>query len=265
MVAAQTGEYGDIVAKLGGAEGDLTVEGAMLGDLRRLTRLPVPSVLHSSPDLLVMRRLPGTPGAAPAAQRHLAELVAELHAIEGPSFGYVRDTLIGPLPQPNPSVERWSEFFARHRLVHYARLAHDRHALPADGLDAAMRLAEAIERQPERFIAHDEPPVLIHGDLWSGNILSEGDRVTGVIDPAIYHADREIELAFMDLFGGVGPAFWERYHELRPIREGFFERRRTMYQIYPLLVHAALFGGGYGGRAVEAMGRALRAGDSRRP
>jgi len=257
VMAGNAGEYGEIVAKLGDSVGDLTIEAEMLEDLARLTQLPVPRVLHSAKSLLVMERLPGSPGASQAAQRHLAELVAELHGVGGSSYGYVRDTLIGPLPQPNPAMDRWATFFAQHRLIHFAQMAHDRRTLPAGGLEHAHRLAEAIEQRPENFVAEGQPSVLIHGDLWSGNILSDGDRITGLIDPAIYYADREIELAFMDLFGGVGPAFFERYHELRPIAGGFFERRRAMYQIYPLLVHAVLFGGGYGARAVDAMRRTM--------
>lgn len=248
---------GAFVAKIGDGTSDLTVEAAMLADLGRLTSLPVPDVWHSSPDLLVMQRLPGSTGVDGRAQRNLAELLAELHGVEGTRFGYDRDTLIGPLTQPNPQEGSWARFFARHRVLHFAELAEERGALPNGGLESAKQLADAIEREPDRFIAPGERPVLIHGDLWSGNMLSEGGAVTGLIDPAIYHADREIELAFMGLFGCVGAAFFERYHQLRPMAPGFFERRQGMYRIYPLLVHAVLFGGGYGGQAVGAMRRAL--------
>lgn len=248
---------GPFVAKIGDGRSDLTIEAAMLEDLARLGELPVPEVWHARADLLVMERLPGSSGASGPAQRHLAELVANLHAVRGPHFGYPRSTLIGPLDQPNEPEDSWARFFARHRVLHFAELAQSRGALPLGGMDTARRLADAIEAAPDRFIAAGEPPVLIHGDLWSGNILSEGDRITGLIDPAIYYADREIELAFMGLFGCVGRPFFDRYHELRPIAPGFFERRQGMYRIYPLLVHAALFGGGYGRQALGAMERTL--------
>lgn len=248
---------GAFVAKIGDGRCDLTVEAAMLEDLASLSALPVPGVWHARADLLVMERLPGSSGANEPAQRHLAEVIAALHGVRGPSFGYERTTLIGPLDQPNEPEDSWARFFARQRVLHFAELAEARGALPSGGMDTARRLADAIEAEPERFIAPGEPPVLIHGDLWSGNILSEGDRITGLIDPAIYYADREIELAFMGLFGCVGRPFFERYHELRPIAPGFFERRQGMYRIYPLLVHAALFGGGYGRQASGAMERAL--------
>lgn len=229
----------------------------MLSDLAQLTSLPVPEVWHVEPSLLIMQRLAGSPAAGREAQHHLAELLAELHGIEGPSFGYDRDTPIGPLDQPNTPDEQWARFFARRRLLHFAELAEDRNALPNGGLQTAYDLARAIEERPHHFAASGERPVLIHGDLWSGNILSDGDRITGIIDPAIYYADREIELAFMGLFGCVGDVFFERYHALRPIAPGFFEHRQGMYRVYPLLVHAVLFGGGYGRQAVSAMERAL--------
>ncbi|UYV13131.1 MAG: fructosamine kinase family protein [Phycisphaera sp.] len=248
---------GPFVAKIGDGTSDLTIESGMLADLGRKNVLPVPGVWHSSPDLLVMERLPGSTGVDAQAQRHLAELLAELHGLEGPAFGYERDTLIGPLTQPNGQEDSWARFFGRHRVLHFAGLAEQRGALPGGGLETARRLADAMEREPDRFTAPGERPALIHGDLWSGNMLSVGGRVTGLIDPAIYCADREIELAFMGLFGCVGKAFFDRYHELRPIAPDFFERRQGMYRIYPLLVHAVLFGGGYGRQAVGAMQRAL--------
>ncbi len=248
---------GEFVAKIGDGSSDLRIEAAMLEDLHRLTALPIPTVWHAERDLLVMERLHGSTGADATAQRHLAELLAEAHGVQGQSFGYHRDTLIGPLTQPNPAEQSWARFFGRHRLVHFATLAEQRSALPPGGAEVADRLADALEREPSRFLAADEPPSLIHGDLWSGNVLSDRGRITGLIDPAIYYADREIELAFMGLFGCVGRPFFERYHELRPIRPGFFERRQGMYRAYPLLVHAILFGGGYGRQAVSAMERAM--------
>jgi fructosamine-3-kinase len=88
-------------------------------------------------------------------------------------------------------------------------------------------------------------PSAIHGDLWGGNILSSGHRISGLIDPALYYADAEIELAFMTLFGSVGDRFFRSYGERSALRPGFFEARRDLYNLYPLLVHVRLFGGGY--------------------
>src|SRR3712207_2405135 len=100
----------------------------------------------------------------------------------------------------------------------------------------------------ERLDGHlEEPerPSLIHGDVWSANVLAKGDTITAFLDPAIYHADPEIELSFISLFNSFGEPFLERYREIRGIRDGFFETRRDIYNLYPLLVHVYFFGGGY--------------------
>ena len=93
----------------------------------------------------------------------------------------------------------------------------------------------------------EEPahPSLLHGDVWTTNVLAEENRITGFIDPAVYFGHPEIELAFISLFSTFGPAFFNRYNELRPISPDFFETRKDIYNLYPLLVHVRLFGGGY--------------------
>ena len=86
-------------------------------------------------------------------------------------------------------------------------------------------------------------------------MIARGDRIAGFIDPAIYHADAEIELAFTTLFNTFSTPFFRRYHEIRPIRDGFFDLRRDLYNLYPLLVHVRLFGGGYVGAVAGIVGR----------
>ena len=89
--------------------------------------------------------------------------------------------------------------------------------------------------------------------MWTGNILCRGDRIAGFVDPAVYYGDAEIELAFSTLFGTFGQPFFRRYQELRPLEPGFFEQRRDLYNLYPLLVHVRLFGGSY----VDSVDRTL--------
>ena len=104
--------------------------------------------------------------------------------------------------------------------------------------------------QPGPLDHGTDQPSLIHGDVWTTNVLASSERITGFLDPAIYYADPEIELAFITLFNTFGRPFFQRYHELRPISTDFWEIRRDLYNLYPLLVHVRLFGGGYVG-AVE--------------
>jgi fructosamine-3-kinase len=213
----------------------------MLAYLRGHSDLPVPQVLAREADLLLLELLPGGDALGEQAQAHAAELLAALHARSGPHFGFSRDTLIGPLPQPNPPAQSWIAFFRDHRLMHRARSAHAKGRLPTVALGSIERLAGRLER----WLTEPAAPALIHGDAWGGNILVAGDRVSGFIDPAIYWADPEIELAFGTLFGTFGRAFFDRYREHARLAAGFFEERRDLYNLYPLLVHAELFGGGY--------------------
>ena len=113
------------------------------------------------------------------------------------------------------------------------------------------RLAEELDE----LIGEPNPPALIHGDVWSANVLARGDRITAFLDPAIYYADREIELAFISLFDSFGSAFLERYAEIRGIDRAFFETRRDLYNLYPLLVHTYFFGGGYLGSVRNTLDR----------
>jgi fructosamine-3-kinase len=121
-----------------------------------------------------------------------------------------------------------------------------RQALEAGRLPAALfgRL-ERFAGHLERWLAEPERPSLIHGDAWTGNILAARGQITAFLDPAIYFADAEIELAFTMLFGTFGNRFFERYQEFRSIRPGFMEERKKIYNLYPLLVHVRLFGGSY--------------------
>lgn len=224
-----------------GVAPQLDVEGYMLRYLAGHSALPVPAVLHDAPDLLVMTHLPGGSHFTPAAQADAAEHLAALHAITAPAFGFERDTLIGGLPQPNSWTDSWLTFFREQRLLAMGRMGLQAGRLPA----ALLRRLEHFCGRLARWLAEPERPSLIHGDVWTGNVLAQGDRITGFVDPAIYFADPEIELAFTTLFGTFGRPFFARYQAIRPLAPGFFEERRDIYNLYPLLVHVRLFGGSY--------------------
>ena len=239
------------VAKVDGSgAGTLDVEGFMLDYLATHSDLPVPSVRHAAPELLILEHLPGSTGCSGAAELHAAELLAALHGVASPRSGFERDTLIGSLPQPNPWSDSWVSFFAEHRLMHMVRLGREAGQLPPDTAARIERIASRLER----WIDEPDAVSLVHGDVWSGNVLSEGQRVTGLIDPAIYYGHAEVELAFITMFNTFGKRFFDRYRELRPLDDGFFEQRRLLYMLYPILVHVRLFGGSYVGDA-EACAR----------
>ena len=235
-----TSDSGKLVAKVDdSATGKLDVEGYMLEYLA--PHLPVPKVLHAAANVLVMEWLPGSQAFDQLSQEHAAELLARLHGVTRKQCGLPRDTLIGGLHQPNTETDSWIAFFGEHRLVQMARAAHDHGRLEAGTLarveKLAVRLHQWIE-EPDQFS-------LLHGDIWSGNVLARNGRITGFLDPAIYFGHPEVELAFITMFHTFGDAFFNAYSAARPIAEGFAEQRCHLYNLYPYLVHTRLFGGSY--------------------
>ncbi len=232
-------------------ESHLEREAYMLRYLREKSELPVPKVYHGSQRLLLMQFIEGSSRFTEGAERHAAELLAGMHGITADSYGHERNTLIGALDQPNPPTRSWAAFFREHRLLYIALVAHEAGRLPVEDLRRVQRLSEMLDE----LLEDPNPPALIHGDVWSANVLAKGDRITAFLDPAIYFADPEIELAFISLFDSFGRPFLDRYQEIRPIRDGFFEVRRDLYNLYPLLVHTYYFGGGYLGSVRNTLDR----------
>ena len=219
----------------------LDVEGYMLDYLLGNSNLPVPSKIYSSPRLLIMSYIAGESTFSPEAQIHAAELLAELHGLTAPAFGLERPTLIGGLHQPNTWSDSWLSFFAEQRLIYMAGQGVSAGRLPVEIAQRVEKLAGRLEK----WLEEPSKPALIHGDVWTTNVLAAGGQVSGFLDPAIYYASPEIELAFITLFNTFGEPFFRRYQEIRPISAGFFTERRDIYNLYPLLVHVRLFGGGY--------------------
>jgi fructosamine-3-kinase len=232
----------DVVVKVdSSAAPSLDIEGYMLRYLGENSALPVPAVLHSDPALLVMEFLPGSSNFDRSSEMHAAELLAELHGVSSGAFGLERDTLIGSLHQPNTQSDSWVAFFQEHRL-----LAMGRQAVGAGRMNTrTLKRIEALAAKCDELLEDPAQDSLLHGDVWSANVLAEGGRITGFVDPAMYYGHAEIELAFITLFSTFGEAFFARYRELRALAAGFFEVRRDIYNVYPLLVHVRLFGGGY--------------------
>jgi fructosamine-3-kinase len=182
----------------------------------------------------------------------LARALARLHRNEGERYGWHRDNTIGPTPQRNAEADDWPTFFRDARLAPQLALAR-RNALPAALLDAGERLLAQV---PALLAGHAPRPSLLHGDLWSGNAgcLASGEPV--VFDPAVYYGDREADLAMTELFGGFDDAFHAAYREEWPLDPGYAERR-TLYNLYHVLNHANLFGGGYARQAQSMIGALL--------
>ncbi len=248
LVSLQGG--GRVVAKLGPG---LEPEGWMLRTLASQTQLPVPHVVHADDDLLLLNYIEAGEAVGDSAQIHAAHLLAGLHELSWHSFGLSRDTVIGGLTQPNPPTPRWADFFRDHRLLYMADEAVKAGRLPPATRARIDRLAAKMDR----WIDEPSAPALLHGDAWGGNILCRNGRVAAFIDPALYYGDPEIELAFGTLFGTFARPFFTAYDELRPISPAFWEVRRELYTLYPLLVHVRLFGGSYVSGVESALRRLL--------
>jgi fructosamine-3-kinase len=230
-----------LVAKTGDQESGLALEGFMLRYLKENNALPVPDVVYAEDGLLLISYIETSGRIDNNVQRHGGELLSALHGITSDRFGFETNTLIGGLDQPNSWSESWVDFFRDHRLMYMAREAHDAGRLPKKTLARI----EALSARLARWLPEKSVPSLLHGDMWTGNVLCHNGYIAGFVDPAIYFGDAEIELAFSTLFGTFSKPFFERYQELRPIENGFFEERLELYNLYPLLVHVRLFGGSY--------------------
>ena len=189
-------------------------------------------------------------GGRPDAGR-LATALAAMHGNCHARFGFDIDNTIGTTPQPNGFVDDWIEFWRRRRLEFQLQLAAA-NRIDSRVIDAGYRLAADLE---SLFGDYRPRASLLHGDLWSGNQAADQAGNPVIFDPACYYGDHEAELAMMELFGSPGARFFERYDDLFPIDAGYAQRRE-LYNLYHVLNHANLFGGGYAaqaGRMIDAL------------
>lgn len=184
-------------------------------------------------------------GAAAVDQRRYAanfgQALATLHRVTDAAYGLDHDNFIGALPQANTPAARWPDFYRDQRLVPQIAIARRLGRVPP----YRQQLLDAVLARVDDVLgAAGNPPSLLHGDLWSGNFIVTAGSQPALVDPAVYYGDREVEIAFTQLFGGA--AFYlPAYNELYPLAAGY-EYRRPLLQLYPLLVHLNLFGETYG-------------------
>jgi protein-ribulosamine 3-kinase len=183
--------------------------------------------------------------------RLAGEELALMHRKQVDAFGWRMENTIGSTPQPNGWMNDWVSFWRDRRLGFQLQLA------ARNGHGGALQTkGEKLLGCFDRLLDHDPVPSLLHGDLWGGNIgyADDGDPV--IFDPAVYYGDREADLAMTELFGGFGPFFYEAYDAVWPVDSGYAVRK-TLYNLYHILNHLNLFGGGYASQAQGMIERLL--------
>jgi protein-ribulosamine 3-kinase len=178
--------------------------------------------------------------------------LARLHRVTQPQFGWVQDNTIGSTPQINTPEPDWVVFWREHRL----RFQLDLAARQGHGGRLRARGERLLDEFPRLFAAYRPAASLLHGDLWSGNYAYTRDGEPVIFDPAVYYGDREADLAMTELFGGFGREFYAAYREAYPLDEGYAVRK-TLYNLYHVLNHLYLFGGGYLSQAQGMIDRLL--------
>ncbi|MGX5819867.1 fructosamine kinase family protein [Chitinophaga lutea] len=187
--------------------------------------------------------------AAPDFWEHFAAALARLHQCTKPFFGFNTANYIGSLKQYNTPYTSWPVYYAFNRVMPLVRMAYDNGKMDRN----MVRQAEALcRRLPSVF--PDEPPALLHGDLWSGNFLVAMGGKVCIFDPAVYYGHREMDMAMTRLFGGFDTRFYYTYQAIRPLESGW-QQRIGICQLYPLLVHLNLFGGSYYNDVQEILGQ----------
>ena len=193
---------------------------------------------------LALEYLPLGGSGSGQSMKTLGRQLALLHRQRQPYFGWQRNNTIGSTPQPNKRAEDWIAFWREQRLGFQLRLAH------RNGHGGALqRQGEALlERFPGLFAGYSPIPSLLHGDLWGGNAGCTTNGEPVIFDPATYYGDREADLAMTELFGGFPQGFYAAYRETWPLDAGY-PQRRILYNLYHILNHLNLFGGGYRSQA----------------
>ncbi|BAF71857.1 fructosamine kinase family protein [Sulfurovum sp. NBC37-1] len=221
----------------------LQTEVRMLKDIKKYD-IAVPAVYDSSESHLLIEFIEESRVSGYDQEIEAAKVLSSLHSVTNDSrmYGYWYDTTIGPFEQKNEQTQyNWTLFLGQMRIMPMAKICFDKGHLPKGMLGRVEKLC----RDLYKYIDMSQiTPSLLHGDLWSGNILFNIKSVF-LIDPAIYFGDREMELAFIFLFDTFGETFFRHYSEVHPLSKEFHETKVPIYQIYPLLVHVAIYGESY--------------------
>jgi fructosamine-3-kinase len=220
----------------------------------RTVRVPGPVCAGAAAGqaFLVLEFIPLDGRGGARAMAMLGRQLAALHRQPRPYFGWHRANTIGATHQPNERCDDWIEFWRQHRLGFQLDLA----ARNGHGGSLQRQGEQLLARLVGLFAGYRPVPALLHGDLWSGNAACMRDGQPVIFDPAVYYGDREADLAMTELFGGFSGQFYAAYREAAPLAAGY-PQRRTLYNLYHILNHLNLFGGGYRDQAERMIAHLL--------
>ncbi|MDH4274634.1 MAG: fructosamine kinase family protein [Gammaproteobacteria bacterium] len=236
------------------AQADMfAAEAAGLRELVKPRALRIPEVITEGQAgkhaFLILEYIEFSAGNASSAVR-LGEGLAALHRHTHTRYGWERDNTLGATPQRNTPFAAWPDFYAHQRMEIQLRLAAD-----AGYRGTLLRDGERLMADLGKFFVSYRPlPSLLHGDLWSGNYAYDNQNAPVIFDPAVYYGDRETDIAMTELFGGFPPAFYAAYKNTWPMDDGY-KVRKQLYNLYHVLNHFHLFGGGYAKQAEQMVGR----------
>ena len=231
----------------------LQTEADMLIDINKY-KITVPKIYDVGESHLLMEFIEETNVSNQTQELQAAKILSDLHSVSNESrmYGYYYDTSIGPFNQINEQTQySWGLFLGQMRIMPMAKICYDKGQISKDTVERLEGLCRDLYKRIDMNLI---TPSLLHGDLWSSNILFNMNGAA-LIDPAIYFGDSEMELAFILMFNTFGEEFFENYKEVHPLSEDFYETKVPLYQIYPLLVHVALYGSAYTGQLENVLKR----------
>ena len=232
-----------VVVKIAGDQGPPPeLEARLLGHLAEAGAFPVPVVHYVDDEILVLDWIEHDGGRpTPRAQADAGARLAALHRHTGRVCGWPEDTYIGQVRQDNRSASGWIAFFRDCRLLPLTRACRAAGRLSDETVGDIERLAGRLDR----YLDEPDQPALLHGDFWPGNVLTRGDHVVGLIDPALAWGHPEFDLSTPWIYGGLDTAFLRAYAAAADLPDGFFTVRRPIYALWPLLVNALYWDAGY--------------------
>jgi protein-ribulosamine 3-kinase len=225
-----------------------------LEEMKKSNSIRVPEVIalgggkKNIPLFLILEHIEGTSRKS-AFYKNFGTKFAQMHRYTSDKYGFYENNYIGSTPQINSYEDDWVTFYRKHRLGYQVELASKKGLVNKEFRTDIDKLFDKLN---DIIGTVDEPPAILHGDLWGGNYMIGDDGGVVLIDPATYYGSREADLAMTEMFGGFSPSFYDAYNEEYPLQPGY-ETRKKIYKLYHYLNHLNLFGTGYLGSCLSIM------------